>query len=72
MSASEFPPEINDGKPSSSDPQSESDKDWSVQTAERAYYQCDNVFITRSLRPSEFMTTMKGTTHVPWLGKEKH
>jgi serine/threonine protein kinase len=71
MSASEFSPEINDGKPSSSDPQSESDKDWSVQTAERAYYQRDNVFIKRSLRPSEFKTTMKGTTHVPRLGKEK-
>lgn len=70
MSASEFPA-INDEKPSSSDPKSESDKDWSAQTAERAYYQRDNVFIKRSLRPSEFMTTMKGTTHVPQLGKEK-
>lgn len=45
--------------------------EWSEQTAERAYYQRGGFFIKRSLRPSEHITTLKGTIHVPRLGKER-
>ena len=40
-------------------------------TAERAYYHCGNFFIKRGLRPSEYMTTVRGTKHIPRLGKER-
>ncbi|KAJ5573768.1 uncharacterized protein N7459_008195 [Penicillium hispanicum] len=40
-------------------------------TAERAYYHCGNFFIKRSLRPSEYKTTIRGTKHIPQLGKER-
>lgn len=40
-------------------------------TAERGYYHFDRLFIKRSLRPSEFFTTMRGTLHIPRLGKER-
>ncbi|KAL3480370.1 kinase-like domain-containing protein [Aspergillus californicus] len=40
-------------------------------TAERGYYHCDSLFIKRSLRPSEYMTTTRGTLHIPRLGKER-
>ncbi|CAL5872007.1 uncharacterized protein PFLUO_LOCUS6264 [Penicillium psychrofluorescens] len=40
-------------------------------TAERAYYHCGNFFIKRGLRPSEYMTTIRGTKHIPQLGKER-
>lgn len=40
-------------------------------TAERGYYHCDRTFIKRILRPSEFKTTVRGTVHVPRLGKER-
>ncbi|KAL4948490.1 kinase-like domain-containing protein [Aspergillus filifer] len=40
-------------------------------TAERAYYRCGNFFIKRSLRPSEYKTTQRGTKHIPRLGKER-
>ncbi|KAE8396351.1 hypothetical protein BDV23DRAFT_192175 [Aspergillus alliaceus] len=39
-------------------------------TFERAYYHQDNLFIKRSLRPSEFRTGYKGL-HIPLLGKER-
>lgn len=40
-------------------------------TAERAYYHCGNFFIKRGLRPSEYKTTIRGTKHIPRLGKER-
>jgi aminoglycoside phosphotransferase (APT) family kinase protein len=40
-------------------------------TAERAYYHCGNFFIKRGLRPSEYITTLRGTKHIPKLGKER-
>lgn len=40
-------------------------------TAERAYHHCGNFFIKRGLRPSEYKTTIRGTKHVPRLGKER-
>ncbi|KAL4885176.1 hypothetical protein BJY04DRAFT_180334 [Aspergillus karnatakaensis] len=38
-------------------------------TAERAYYRCGDIFIKRSLRPSEYITTQRGTKHIPRLEK---
>lgn len=43
----------------------------SATTPERAYYHCGAFFIKRSLRPSEYITTVRGTTHIPRLGKER-
>ncbi|GES66313.1 hypothetical protein ATEIFO6365_0013028100 [Aspergillus terreus] len=40
-------------------------------TFERGYYHCDQLFIKRSLRPSEFGTSQSGLVHVPRLGKER-
>jgi len=40
-------------------------------TAERAYYHCGIFSIKRGLRPSEYKTTIRGTKHVPRLGKER-
>ena len=40
-------------------------------TAERAYYHFDNIFIKRTLRSSEYMTTQRGTKHVPRLNKDR-
>lgn len=40
-------------------------------TAERAYYHCGDFFIKRALRPSEYKTTIRGTKHIPRLGKER-
>ncbi|KAJ5551390.1 hypothetical protein N7535_000660 [Penicillium sp. DV-2018c] len=48
----------------------ESDE-WTAKTAEREYYHRGKFFIKRSLRPSEYMTTLKGTIYVPRLGKER-
>lgn len=55
---------------SSPDP-SLSPVEWSEKTAERGYYHRDGFFIKRSLRPSEYMTTLQGNIHVPRLGKER-
>lgn len=71
MSNAKFAVDIVDGKAPCSDVPSELVEEWSVQTAERAYYRRDSVFIKRSLRPSEFMTTLKGTVHIPRLAKER-
>ncbi|KAJ5953633.1 hypothetical protein N7454_000529 [Penicillium verhagenii] len=46
-------------------------EEWTAKTAERQYYHRDGVFIKRSLRPSEYMTTIKGNLHIPRLGKER-
>jgi aminoglycoside phosphotransferase (APT) family kinase protein len=48
-----------------------SSDEWTERTAEREYYHRGGFFIKRSLRPSEYMTTLKGTTYVPRLGKER-
>ncbi|KAJ5665066.1 uncharacterized protein N7477_007514 [Penicillium maclennaniae] len=40
-------------------------------TAERAYYHCGSFFIKRGLQPSEYKTTIRGTKHIPRLGKER-
>ncbi|KAJ5097644.1 hypothetical protein N7456_008365 [Penicillium angulare] len=40
-------------------------------TPERQYYRRGRLFIKRSLRPSEYMTTHKGTIYTPRLGKER-
>lgn len=48
-----------------------SQDEWSAKTAERQYYKRDAFFIKRSLRPSEYMTTHRGTIHIPRLGKER-
>ncbi|KAK3177353.1 hypothetical protein K4F52_009849 [Lecanicillium sp. MT-2017a] len=48
-----------------------SSDEWTETTAERGYYHRNGFFIKRSLRPSEYMTTLKGTTYVPRLGKER-
>ena len=48
-----------------------SSDEWTERAAERAYYHRGRFFIKRSLRPSEYMTTLKGTTYVPRLGKER-
>lgn len=45
--------------------------EWSAKTAEREYYKRGGIFIKRSLRPNEYITTHKGTIHVPQLGKER-
>ncbi|KAJ5110338.1 hypothetical protein NUU61_001595 [Penicillium alfredii] len=45
--------------------------DWSDTTAERGYYRRGNFFIKRTLRPSEYITTQKGTTYVPRLNRER-
>lgn len=50
---------------------SASSDEWSDMTAERGYYARDGFFIKRSLRPSEFKTTWKGTLYIPRLGKER-
>ena len=43
-----------------------------VITTERKFYRVDNVFIKRSLRPSEWQTSpIKGTIHIPRQGKER-
>lgn len=42
-----------------------------AKTAERAYYHQGNFFIKRSIRPSEYLTTLKGTKHIPRLNKER-
>lgn len=55
---------------SSQDSHASSDN-WSVTTAERGYYHRDGFFIKRSLRPSEYITTQRGTIHTPRLGKER-
>ena len=47
-------------------------EEWSAKTAEREYYQRDGIFIKRNLRPTEFMTTQRGTIYTPRLGKERH
>lgn len=51
-------------------PASPSD-DWSCVGPERAWYQRGKFFIKRSLRPSEYFTNVRGTLHVPRLGKER-
>ena len=56
--------------PSFHDP-STSIGEWAAKTAERGYYSRDGCFIKRSLRPSEFKTTLKGSLHIPRLGKER-
>lgn len=48
-----------------------SSEEWSAITAERGYYHRDGFFIKRSLRPSEYITTQRGTIHIPRLGKER-
>lgn len=59
-------------KGSTSSPESTlSPDEWSEKTAERAYYHRDGFFIKRSLRPSEYMATLKGNVHIPRLGKER-
>lgn len=41
-------------------------------TAERKYYECNNTFVKRSLRPREWQTShVKGTVYVPRLGAER-
>ena len=40
-------------------------------TSERKYYQTDNTFIKRSLRPREWQVTLRGTIHVPRSGRER-
>ncbi|KAJ5622561.1 hypothetical protein N7528_005793 [Penicillium herquei] len=45
--------------------------DSTYQTAERSYYHRGNCFIKRSLRPTEYITTMRGTKHIPRLPKER-
>jgi hypothetical protein len=40
-------------------------------TAERACYHFGDFFIKRGLRPSEYKTTVRGTKHIPRLGKEQ-
>lgn len=40
-------------------------------TVERKYYELPGAFIKRSLRPREFVTTQRGTTHVPAFGTER-
>lgn len=71
MSKPEFAPEIAVGISPCSDAPRKPAEEWSAQTAERAYYRRDNVFIKRSLRPSEFITTLKGAVYIPRLAKEK-
>lgn len=41
----------------------------SAATAERAYYHQGDFFIKRTLRPSEYLTTVRGTKHVPRMNK---
>lgn len=57
--------------PTSSRSASPSTDEWTYMTAERGYYRRGGIFIKRSLRPSEFKTTVRGTLHVPRLGKER-
>lgn len=45
--------------------------DWSIVGPERAWYRRGKYFIKRSLRPSEYITTLRGNVHVPRLGKER-
>ena len=52
-------------------PEADSLASSTAMTAERAYYHCGNFFIKRSLRPSEYKTTIRGTKHIPRLGKER-
>lgn len=58
-------PETTEGSTDSLDP-------WTAKTAERAYYRQGKFFIKRTLRPSEYMTTLRGTKHIPRLNKERH
>lgn len=44
---------------------------FSATTVERGYYHQGKFFIKRTLRPSEYRTTVRGTTHVPRLNKER-
>lgn len=61
--------ETTKNQPASSSPTTPPDVDIRV-TAEREYYRRGHFFIKRSLRPSEFKTTITGTIHIPRLGKE--
>lgn len=70
MSALETCDDLADGKPPHSDSPSES-TEWSAVGPERGYYRRDNVFIKRSIRPSEYITNVKETVQFPQLGKEK-
>ena len=63
-------PESTENQPTSSSPKTPSDVDIGL-TAERGYYRRGGFFIKRSLKPSEFKTTIKGTIQVPRLGKER-
>jgi aminoglycoside phosphotransferase (APT) family kinase protein len=40
-------------------------------TAERVYYSCKEYFSKRTLAPSEYLTTLSGTLHVPYLNIER-
>ncbi|KAJ5140467.1 hypothetical protein N7448_003875 [Penicillium atrosanguineum] len=70
MSNTKYAPEIDDAKPPCSDTPYKPAEEWPARPAERAYYQRDNVFMKRSLRPSEFITNLEGTVHIPRRAKE--
>ncbi|KAJ5737350.1 uncharacterized protein N7483_002475 [Penicillium malachiteum] len=61
----EFKP--SEFKPSEFKPSEE----WNAKTPERGYHHCDGVFVKRSLRPSEYVTSYKGGLHIPRLGIER-
>lgn len=64
--------ETSDQKtPETTEAKTSSPGEWTAQTAERGYYRRDGCFIKRSLRPSEYMTTQRGTIHTPPMGKER-
>lgn len=58
---------INPNKPPINLPET----DFIGKTAERAYYRSGNFFIKRTLRPSEYMISQRGTTFIPPLGVQR-
>jgi len=70
MPDNEAPQTAKEDQNSSHDP-SASSNEWSAVTFERGYYVRDGLFIKRSLRPSEYGTSLNGKLYIPRLGKER-
>lgn len=64
-------PENVNEQPTGSDAAPGFAEEWSAETAERAYYRRDQIFIKRTLRRTEYITTQEGTKHIPRFDKAR-